>query len=251
MEKFMLFKSIRLTKFILLLILFPITIFAAETVSYNGDAWYGLYFGGDGGAEISNVGYQFNNANYFNARDSQIRGSNFKFKQSGVAGGGHLGFNLQHNLIVYGIEGSILNSTIKQTLPSTFFTDDIFTLRINQISLINAHLGIAYYPWLIYAKGGFANIKLKVSLIDNTNFVSSSLQERNNGYSIGAGVDYKITPFLSAGLTYDYIQTRAKNRGIGCLQCDSGEGPTSAPLVNVSINTSLVMARINYLMDLI
>lgn len=246
----MLFKSINFAKVLLIIILLPINLFA-ETISYNGSAWYGFYFGGDIGGSRNVTDIHFTNANYFNTLDNEILGLDFNFDQSGVVGGGHIGYNFQHENIVYGLEGTILSTAIKQTISSPFFPElNVYGIRINQIGQINGHVGLTYYPCLLYVKGGWATIQLKTALNDEPNSVFSGVRERHFGWSIGSGVDYKVTPFISAGITFDYIKTKAKNRIIRCATC-TGVEEFGTPRINANMDTFVLMARINYLMALI
>lgn len=231
-----------------LLSLFTSSVFAE--FSYIGNQYCGVYAGFDIGAGYTNARYTLTNENYFNTLGTEVLGYRFKIDQSGTVGGGHIGYNYQFQNTVIGIEGAILSTSIKKNIYSPFFSTDVLGIRLNQLGLINAHIGYATDPWMPYISGGFAMNQSKVGMTDYINNVTASVRERYNGWTVGGGLEYKFTPFLSLGVSYDYIKIKAKNRIIGCASCGTGIG-LGSPLMNVVIDTSVLMARLNYYMDLI
>lgn len=232
-----------------LFMLAPINGFAG--FSFIGNRYDGVYAGLDIGAGYTDARYTFTNANHFNTIGSEVLGYKFRIDQSGTVGGGHIGYNLQYNNIVVGLESSIYSTTIKKNQDSPFISNmNLFEIRVNQLGLINAHIGYATDPFMPYISGGFAMNQTKLGLNDFNNNVYAAVRERYNGFTVGAGFDYKFTPFLSLGISYNYLGVRAKNRIVGCAQCNPDTG-WGSPLMNNTIDTNILLARLNYYMNLI
>ncbi len=113
--------------------------------------WTGIYIGGQ-------VGYAWgqNNVNFGDADGPGIGSfGNFSENANGVIGGAHVGYNLQFNQFVIGLEGSVDGSSLKKSI-STFGGGDadvsvLYTAKANIQGSIRGRVGYAWDRVLIYA----------------------------------------------------------------------------------------------------
>ena len=133
---------------------------------------------------------------------------------AGVVGG----YNFQSGNWVYGVEldaswvrirGSSVND-FNITVPGSnlpFDLDQVQRSEINQLYLARARLGYSFGNVLAFVAGGAAaahvNSDFSVTGLGQT--VSSSASEYHYGYTVGAGLEYKITSNLNARIEYVYI----------------------------------------------
>jgi outer membrane immunogenic protein len=82
----------------------------------------------------------------------------------------------------------------------------VITANNNQLGSVTGRFGYTWGPALLYAKGGFA-------WRDNNNFNVSTAGvpvaftttgNRNDGYTVGAGLEYMFAPNWSAKVEYQY-----------------------------------------------
>jgi len=176
--------------------------------------WTGCYIGGHAGAGWART--EWTNTADTTAFGDLVPGNGFTQTNSGFVGGGQLGCNYQVNQWVFGIEGTFAGSTIKGDLTNTVFgagLDDVFTNRINSIATVTGRLGYAWNNWLLYAKGGYAGASVKFSVSDTAgaNQGSGSQTHWHNGWTVGAGLEYGLTPNWILGLEYNYIGLQTKS----------------------------------------
>lgn len=158
----------------------PVSYLPAEPI-YN---WTGFYVGG-------HLGGAFGGGSTF-GRDARF------------GGGAQLGYDYQFapNWVV-GLEGqySWLAGGEKTAQFGTFG----LTRDRNGLGSVTGRLGYASGPGLLYVKGGYA--------YQDTKFGVRSLAwpgsvtfdgNKKNGYTVGAGVEYQLTPNWSTKLEYQY-----------------------------------------------
>lgn len=186
---------------------------APPVVMYN---WTGCYIGGHVGGGWARTEWT-NTANTTLFGDLSP-GNGFTQTKSGFIGGGQLGCNYQVNQFVFGIEGTFAGSTIKGTLNNTTFGagDDIFENKVNSIATVTGRIGYAFNNWLPYIKGGWAGANNKFSVSDTAgaNQGSGSETKWHNGWTVGAGLEYGLTPNWILGIEYDYIGLQSKSYNV-------------------------------------
>lgn len=177
--------------------------------------WTGCYLGGHIGA-----GWAFtkwaNTANTV-AFGDLTPGQGYSQTDSGFIGGGQLGCNYQAAEWVFGVEGTFAGSTIKGNVNNTLFgaADDVFTTKVNSIATATGRLGYAWNNWLFYAKGGYAGGQVKFSVSDTVAPAGSgSSTHWQNGWTVGGGIEYALTPNWIVGLEYDYVDLLTKNYNV-------------------------------------
>lgn len=211
--------------------------------------WNGLYLSGQLGGGWSQNRLTFENANYFNTVGDEIVGSKFKVDSSGFVGGGALGYNYQYNSFVVGVEGGALGMSLTKTNNSKFFPEtDRFTSKVNCLGFAKVRLGYAFDCVLAYVSGGWAGGNVHVKLHDTEADVRATSNKWVNGWTVGAGVEYKFCDCWSIGLGYDYMSFENK-RNTSCPDCGEGVG-FGAPRLKSDVQLQTLMVRINYYFNL-
>ena len=160
-------------------------------------SWTGLYLGAFGG-------YGWNESN----------GSDM----DGGFGGGTAGYNWQHGNIVYGVEVDAAGGSINQRLGDAEST-------IRAFGSVTGRVGYAANNWLIFAKGGYGWANSKIS------GAGFSATRSLDGYVVGGGVEYGITPNWS--LKGEYLWSAL-------------DGDTVAGLADTTQNLQTVKFGANY-----
>lgn len=180
--------------------------------------WTGFYLG-------ANAGYGFGNSNWTAAGTSI--GS---FNTSGALVGGTIGGNFQAGPAVFGIEGDADWSNLTGTNNSALCGVGCQT-QSNFLGTVRGRVGYGLDRVLLYGTGGaaFGNVQAGFSggPFSSTNAV---------GWTAGGGVEFAITPRLTAKVEYLYV-----NLGTG--QCTTACGGTA---INVKLNENLVRLGVNY-----
>jgi outer membrane immunogenic protein len=188
--------------------------------------------------------------------------------------GGQLGFNVQVNQWVWGVEGQISALTNNDhDSPCGFFTvgtgplvprDHLFNCndRGSWVATIAARLGVTFGQtgnWLLYVKGGgaFADARFGVRLRDdcavvfNTrlcdpdNFAFSNNDNTRTGWMIGAGLEYGAWGNWSWKLEYNFMDFGHRdihfdNILVSCVDCGLRRD------LNADLTVSVVKFGLNY-----
>lgn len=116
---------------------------------------------------------------------------------SGLAGGVHAGFNLGLGPLVVGIEGdaTLLSASGALTGPAS----TSLQLDYDWLTSLRARLGVAVGPALLYGTGGIAwgETTLTPRIGNLTGF---KINETRHGFVVGAGIEARILPGVSARL---------------------------------------------------
>lgn len=166
--------------------------------------WTGLYVG-------VQAGYSWNRDDW----DDVNGGPNSK----GFVGGGHIGYNYQINMLVLGVEASLVASGAsgsKDCVPGQIRCRS----EHDWAGDLRAKAGVALDRTLVYGAAGVAaeSVELKAD--------SSKAKETIWGYTLGAGVDYALTNNIILGVEYKFTDLGRENLnlnplGIAKLQSDS------------------------------
>jgi outer membrane immunogenic protein len=178
--------------------------------------WSGFYLGAHVGGGWSDV--SLTNLSNTTAWGDLIPGDRVRTDNSGVLGGGQLGFNWQTGNIVFGLEASFSGAGIDGNVTSPFGTaDDQFRTSINSLFLGTGRLGYAMNNWMLYVTGGYAGADVRARVRDDVlpNVGAGTHSQWLSGYTIGAGIEYAITQNLSLGLQYNYVDLGSKNFDLG------------------------------------
>jgi outer membrane immunogenic protein len=172
--------------------------------------WTGFYVGGD-------IGYAWGTVNA-NAGDSLGDFRSLSFSDSGVIGGGHVGYNLQLSQWVIGLEGDVDGSSLKKSasgdlvvpalLQQGVFFNGIIPATVNTSldiqGSIRGRLGYAWDRVLLFATGGASFGGFKTTL--ETPFAFASRQNTRVGWTVGGGLEYAVTNNWSLRAEYRYTK---------------------------------------------
>jgi len=204
-------------------------------------SWSGFYAGVNGGYAWDAVSSRLNAS----ATDITAKAVSSKLWTDNGFGGGQLGYNLQRDRFVLGVEadiqgGNIAGSTHSEAVSSNITTDGWAKSRLDWFGTVRGRAGYAYGGSLVYATGGFAFGGARDSLGESVNATSPVAASRDTtltGYVVGGGVETALTPSWSVKAEYQYINLGSTNLstandGIAYTPCGvttcTGNGDASA-----------------------
>lgn len=141
--------------------------------------------------------------------------SGASFDGDGIVGGVFGGYNWQNGRIVYGVEADIGASGVEASgfdraagLPLDTETNVFGSLR--------GRVGVAADPFMVFATAGAA-------VSDQTlNLGPAEASNTHIGYTVGAGVEAKITETIDTRLEYRYSDYGSKTYDFGTTSISSG-----------------------------
>src|ERR1700724_1297419 len=136
-------------------------------------------------------------------------GNPFGYSPQGVIGGAHIGYNLQIQQWVIGLEGSVDGTSLSRSVfePVSGFT---VGTRSDVQGSIRGRAGIAFDRVLLYATGGVAFASITDNYTDTTGAItgspgaSSSFSKTRVGWTVGGGLEYAVTNNWSLRAEYRY-----------------------------------------------
>jgi opacity protein-like surface antigen len=161
--------------------------------------WTGLYLGGHVGGfwtdnKFTDDGYYdaSYNGNYWPKRTAYSWNDN----ESGVFGGGQVGYNFQSGAFVFGVEADfgVVGFNTTDTHYDYWHKNDT-----SFYADVTGRLGYASGPALFYAKGGWAYLD------DSSSFGWGDYTNKNSsldGWTIGGGIEYLWSPSWSVKAEY-------------------------------------------------
>ena len=149
--------------------------------------WTGFYIGANlGGAWISE---DFVDAN----------GNTFSLSNSGIIGGGQVGYNYQIGNFVLGAEwmfdGTSLNLPVVGGISA----------NTKWVTTFAGRFGWAWNRFLVYGKAGGGLVGTDVTIANLANGTSVTTSNDNAGLLAGAGVEWAFAPNWTVKLEYDFL----------------------------------------------
>lgn len=215
--------------------------------------WSGSYLGLQGSAGASFANFEFGPSTIggrrvraFETGDATGR-ANLNRDATAAVGGAFGGWNWQSGAFVYGIEADLVGANLKRPGSSTApgfgyeAVDPPFALIREKTDVIGSgrvRLGYAFDRNLVYASFGLAGANGRVIATYPdlaTGGVGGARRDVSYlGFTLGAGVQYAITPDFSLGLDYRYIDFGESGRfDLGVLPGVNG-GPVATRSAFVS-----------------
>jgi outer membrane immunogenic protein len=191
-------------------------------------SWTGLYVGAHLGYGWSNQDWQFDLSSVSTGHDGH-----------GSLAGGQIGYNIQVNQFVYGIEADASGAWLDggTACPSASFNcshsyDWIATLRGR------AGIAINNNRTLLYATAGVAWADINYAAKDAATGVAfgTGFSERHTGYVVGGGVEHMLGSNLSARLEYLYYGFNDATAPAGSLGAGAASLDPSAQVVRFGVN---------------
>ncbi|WP_245470050.1 outer membrane beta-barrel protein [Mesorhizobium sp. M2C.T.Ca.TU.002.02.1.1] len=177
-------------------------------------------------------------------------GSDFGFSDTNIAGGAHIGYQSQWNQIVFGGEATWTATGIDKTITSPYFPDsDTETAKLKHYATVVGRVGYAFDRFMVYAKGGYAGGEVSFNAHDccyANRGVSYDQSGWQNGYAVGAGIDYALTDKLILGIDYTHIDLGSKTGTGPNVYDDNGEHGNNPETFKIKARADAVMARLSY-----
>ena len=170
--------------------------------------WSGVYAGLQAGGAWSDTGWTFPFAESFNA----TAGQRFSTSLDGALVGGQLGINQQIGGLLVGAELSFAGTSTHDTLIGPVgFGQDRFKTIASSLLTATGRAGVVLDKNLFYGKAGYAGANLDVSAVSGSPVpgITADANHREDGWTAGAGWEYRIGRSLVLGVEYDYIDLSA------------------------------------------
>jgi outer membrane immunogenic protein len=196
--------------------------------------WTGFYVGGNVGGTWSTTDWTF-----FNGPPN----GNFEpFSQdtSSWIAGGQVGYRYQLTPNwVLGVEASWSGTDLKDTSLSVLNAES----KITDLLLVTGSVGYAVNNWLTYVKGGYANANVDFNtFVPSTGGTTTASDNREGGWTVGGGFEYGFTPYISAGIEYDFSRINIGDRNQ--IVSNGFSAPETVTSAHADFQT--VMARLNF-----
>jgi outer membrane immunogenic protein len=179
------------------------------------------------------------------------------------SGGGQLGYALQRNAWVFGVEADFDATDNKQAVvgpgSAVFMTNNRFELENDWQATLRARLGYAFDRWLAYLTGGVAMARVNATglygpgrfLGDGTPqdlqvtpSAGGSDEDVVIGVVVGVGLEYAFTNAMSLGLEYRYTQFEDGEFDLGAIPFPGGLA--SSVTSSLQETESEITARLNF-----
>jgi opacity protein-like surface antigen len=160
---------------------------------------------------------------------------------SGAVAGGQVGYNYQIGSWVFGVEAALSAADINSNMPCA---QALFSCNasVDGLGTLTGRAGFAFDQFLVYAKGGAAGQHVHYNMVliplaGLANVLHGS--ESRTGWTAGVGVEFALSPALSAVAEYDYLDFGTH---VAALIDQNG----NAAHVTTSQSTHLVKVGLNY-----
>lgn len=222
---------------------------AASPASAQNYNWTGLYVGGNAGR--ANTDY---NQGWVFALGGPPTGPGTRVTPSldEYAFGGQIGFNYQMGSIVVGVEAATSGVsgdgyTSRSATNGSTFTSE---LRMSNIVTVGGRLGWApTNQWLLFAGGGFAttNVEQRVTSAAGVYQTDLSTSARHDGWYVGGGLEYALTPHLILGVEYQHVSLDREQhcrsaRALAGTCLGAGDDSTS----RIDADVDIIRARLSF-----
>ena len=199
--------------------------------------WGGAYLG-------FHVGYGWGDSDWNFREDSifGLVGERFSRHPEGWLGGGQIGYNWQSGKLVWGIEGTLSGSDIDRASANPLDITQRVKSEIDMMWSVTGRLGYDWGGLLTYVKAGYAGADVEISAFDPVLPTSMHKSTTHNGWTIGGGLEYLVSPNIILGVEYTYTDL-----GDETLRGFDSEGDPFAVKNDVTMHA--VMARFSYKFD--
>jgi outer membrane immunogenic protein len=164
-------------------------------------SWTGLYVGGHAGLVTGDT-----------QGDVGLGGPlNTDYTVNGALYGGQVGYNWQHGLMVYGVEGSFSGSTVQGNTACVAILE--CKRDLDWLATVTGRVGYAMGRTLLYGMGGVAwsDVHTHVSIV-NVPLLSGSAT--HTGWIAGFGFEYALSNHVSTRIEYAHIDLGSADHGL-------------------------------------
>jgi len=168
----------------------------------------------------------------------------FRFSPSSCIGGGQIGCNYQFapNWVL-GIEGTWSGTDLHQGNLSVILPAHVRGIKIDEIATVTGRLGYAWDRWMLYGKGGWADVRVVTTSINLLTGVTGNTSGWDGGRTVGAGLEYAPWQGIVLGVEFDYLRANFNRSGM------FSNGDVPLLVTNGRANIYTVMARASYLFN--
>ncbi len=201
--------------------------------------WSGLYLGIHGGGAWSKANNELAGPpGLLGLVDTLNIPRSSSHDLDGILAGGQISLQKQFGQLVLGVDASFTGGRFDGSSSSAFDGalglpplfgatwdgETTSSTKIGAIFTATGRVGYAWDRWFGYVKGGYATAKVSHSSLTGVDVNgcffgcsplasgsgSSRSDARHNGWVVGGGFEYMITPSVTFGLEYNYIDLGAK-----------------------------------------
>lgn len=211
---------------------FAAAVLMAAPASAN---WNGFYIG-------LHAGGSFGDVDTTNVVDGFVfwplsPGESVTISPEGILGGAQLGYNFAFSGWVFGIELTGSGMDFDETI--FLAPDDIYGVESEWLATAAARVGFIWNQLsLFYVKGGYAGGDIQTSELDAFGGFQGAFttDETHHGWMAGAGFEHMISPEVSVGVEYNYIDLGQQDH----------TGAPSAVVNDIGAQLHTVTARLNW-----
>jgi outer membrane immunogenic protein len=180
-------------------------------------SWTGFYVGGHAGLVTGDT-------------QGSVPPFTTDYPVNGALYGGQIGYNWQHGLMVYGVEGSLSSSTVE---GSTACVGGLTCSRdLDWLASVTGRVGYAMGRTLLYGMGGVAWSDVHTHVgIGSVPFLSGNAT--HTGWIAGFGFEYALSSHVSTRIEYAHIDLGSETHNLAFV----GGGPTIADKVDLKLDT--------------
>jgi outer membrane immunogenic protein len=169
-------------------------------------SWTGFYIGADVGGDWAR-----DTVSPTIADGGTFPRSN-RLSPNGAFGGAVAGYNFQSGKIVFGIEGDLGYMSVRKSAADLLGGTEIdFIGGSGLYGDITGRLGLTVDRALFYAKGGYAFINSSAMVTSGIPGFTVGTATNFSGWTLGVGVEYKLTPAWSIKGEYLHFDFGSKN----------------------------------------
>jgi outer membrane immunogenic protein len=192
--------------------------------------WTGCYLGG-------NLGGAWTRAFY--THDNSVVTEDFEFIPKALIGGGQLGCQYQWDSLVLGVEGTWSWTNLRESQPSVLLTNRERSIGIDQIGTVTARVGYAWDRTMLYAKAGWAGVRVFARARNLGTGEFSDFTEFTNGWTVGVGMEHVPWQSIVLGVEANYYNVSGfDHSGLDSFGVPSRFFNTSAPIYAISVRAS-------------
>jgi len=166
--------------------------------------WSGVYVGIHGGHASADLGYTF--------VLGFVADEQFNHTPSGWFGGGHVGVQRQWGRVVAGIEAGYSALNLSDTTESKVIPNRFRHVEIDDLFTLGLRLGYAFDRWMPYVKAGYASASVDTLVYAGGGGSGSATSGREDGWFIGAGLEFFCARGFTLGLEYNYVKLDLDDR---------------------------------------
>jgi outer membrane immunogenic protein len=171
----------------------------APEMMMAGYNWSGFYVGAHAGGGWSEKCFRF------------VGASDGCHDGDGGLAGGQVGFNMQSGQFVFGIEFSGSWANIAGSHNAVLVPADSYGSEAKALMMLTGRVGMTFDRMLLYVTGGGAWARDEFRYTDAAPLATSVTKQNRSGWTVGAGLEYGLSPNWSIAAQYNYVDLGDKN----------------------------------------